>query len=121
LVGGFGDASLVAGDLVVLALAIGCSAPVLAGNTDPPVSDSQRRGHFADGQGEKRYEKDEEDKNRHMSERAYGAFERSFALPSGVDRDKIAANLEKGVLTITLPKTPEAQKQQKKIEVKSAT
>ena len=56
-----------------------------------------------------------------MSERAYGAFERSFALPSGVDRDKIAANLEKGVLTITLPKTREAQKQQKKIEVKTAT
>ena len=56
-----------------------------------------------------------------MSERAYGAFERSFALPSGLDRDKIAANLEKSVLTITLPKTPEAQKQQKKIEVTSAT
>jgi len=70
--------------------------------------------------GEKRYEKDEEDKNRHMSERAYGSFQRSFALPGGVDRDRIAANLEKGVLTITLPKTPEAQKQQKKIEVKSA-
>jgi HSP20 family protein len=70
--------------------------------------------------GEKRYEKDEEDKNRHMSERAYGSFQRSFALPEGVDRDKIAANLEKGVLTISLPKAPEAQKQQKKIEVKSA-
>jgi HSP20 family protein len=71
--------------------------------------------------GEKRYEKDEEGKNRHMSERAYGSFQRSFALPSGVDRDKIAANLEKGVLTITLPKTAEAREQQKKIEVKSAT
>jgi HSP20 family protein len=71
--------------------------------------------------GEKRYEKDEQDKDRHMSERAYGSFQRSFALPDGVDRDKIAANLEKGVLTITLPKTPEAQKQQKKIEVKSAS
>jgi HSP20 family protein len=70
--------------------------------------------------GEKRYEKDEEDKNRHMSERAYGSFQRSFALPGGVDRDKIAASLEKGVLTITLPKSPEAQKQQKKIEVKGA-
>jgi HSP20 family protein len=71
--------------------------------------------------GEKRYEKDEEDKNRHMSERAYGSFQRSFALPGSVDRDKIAANLEKGVLMITLPKTAETQKQQKKIEVKSAT
>ncbi|HTW87015.1 MAG TPA: Hsp20/alpha crystallin family protein [Candidatus Binataceae bacterium] len=69
--------------------------------------------------GEKRYEKDESDKNRYMSERAYGSFQRSFALPDGVDRDKIAANLSKGVLTITLPKTAQAQKQQK-IEVKTA-
>jgi HSP20 family protein len=45
-----------------------------------------------------------------MSERAYGAFQGSFAPPDGVDRDKIAANLEKVVLTITLPKTPETQK-----------
>jgi HSP20 family protein len=71
--------------------------------------------------GEKHYEKDEQHKNRYMSERAYGSFQRSFALPDGVDRDKIAASLEKGVLTITLPKTPEARKQQKKIEVKSGT
>jgi HSP20 family protein len=54
-----------------------------------------------------------------MSERAYGSFQRSFALPDSVDRDKIAANLSKGVLTITLPKTATAQKPQKKIEVKS--
>jgi len=69
--------------------------------------------------GEKHYEKDEEDKNRHMSERAYGSFERAFSLPDGIDRDKIAANLAKGVLTITLPKSAQAQKQQKKIEVKA--
>ena len=71
--------------------------------------------------GEKRYEKDEQDKNRYMTERAYGSFQRSFVLPDGIDREKIAADLSKGVLTITLPKTPEAQKQQKKIEVKTAT
>jgi len=70
--------------------------------------------------GEKRYEKDEKDKNRYMSERAYGAFQRSFVLPDGVERDKITADLAKGVLTITLPKTAEAQKPEKKIEVKAA-
>jgi HSP20 family protein len=48
--------------------------------------------------GEKRYEKDEKDKNRYMSERAYGSFQRSFALPDGVNHDKIAAELSKGVL-----------------------
>jgi HSP20 family protein len=70
--------------------------------------------------GEKHYEKDEQDKNRYVSERAYGSFQRSFALPDGVDRDKIAADLSKGVLTLTLPKTAEAQKPRRKIEVKTA-
>jgi HSP20 family protein len=69
--------------------------------------------------GEKSYEKDEKDKDRHISERAYGSFQRSFALPDGVDADKIAAELAKGVLAVTLPKTAQAQKQQK-IEVKKA-
>jgi len=70
--------------------------------------------------GEKHYEKDEKDKTRYVSERAYGSFQRSFTLPDGVDRDKIAAELAKGVLTVTLPKSAEAQKPQKKIEVKAA-
>jgi HSP20 family protein len=49
-----------------------------------------------------------------------GSFQRAFELPASIDRDKVSADFAKGVLTITLPKTPEAQKQQKKIEVKSA-
>ncbi|HTW53985.1 MAG TPA: Hsp20/alpha crystallin family protein [Stellaceae bacterium] len=69
--------------------------------------------------GEKSYEKDDKNKNRHVSERAYGSFERSFALPDGVDADKIGADMAKGVLTVTLPKTAQAAKQQK-IEVKQA-
>ncbi len=52
-------------------------------------------------------------------ERRHQAFSRAFDLPSGVDVDKIAADLENGVLSITLPKTPEAQQKQRKIEVKS--
>ena len=70
--------------------------------------------------GEKRQEKEEKSKNYYLSERSYGAFKRSLQLPDGIDRDKIGANFAKGVLTITLPKTGEAQKQQKKIEVKAA-
>ena len=69
--------------------------------------------------GEKRQEKEEENKNYFFSERAYGSFQRAFELSTTVDRDKIAADYSKGVLTITLPKTAEAQKQAKKIEVKS--
>ena len=70
--------------------------------------------------GEKRQEREEKDKNYHFSERSYGSFHRSFELPSSVDRNKIAADFSKGVLTITLPKTVEAQKPVKKIEVKSS-
>jgi len=70
--------------------------------------------------GEKREEKEEKNKNYYLSERSYGQFQRSFTLPGGIDRDKIAADFSKGVLKITLPKSAEAQKQQKKIEVKAA-
>jgi HSP20 family protein len=70
--------------------------------------------------GEKKEEKEDKEKNYYMSERFYGSFQRSFRLPDGVDRDKIAASFAKGVLTITVPKTADAQKQQKKIEVKAS-
>lgn len=70
--------------------------------------------------GEKRNEKEEKNQNYYLSERSYGQFQRAFTLPTGVDRDKIAAEFAKGVLTVTLPKSAEAQQQQKKIEVKKA-
>jgi len=69
--------------------------------------------------GEKRQEKEEKDKNYHFSERTYGSFQRAFDLPASVDRDKVAADFSKGVLTITLPKTAEARQPEKKIAVKS--
>ena len=70
--------------------------------------------------GEKRQEKEEKDKNYHFSERAYGSFQRAFELPTSVDRGKITADFSKGVLTITLPKTAEAQQPTKKISVKAS-
>jgi HSP20 family protein len=70
--------------------------------------------------GEKTEEKEEKKKDYHLSERRYGSFRRSFSLPDGVDPDKIEAKFQKGVLTITLPKSTEAQKQEKKIAVKAA-
>jgi HSP20 family molecular chaperone IbpA len=38
-----------------------------------------------------------------------GHFSRSFSLSDRVDRERIAAQLEDGVLTLTLPKTAEAR------------
>jgi HSP20 family protein len=69
--------------------------------------------------GEKREEKEEKKKDYCLSERHYGSFERYFRLPEGVDADKIEASFKKGVLTVMLPKKPEAQKPTKKIDVKA--
>ena len=42
----------------------------------------------------------------HQVERGHGEFSRSFRLPSGIDRDHIAADLKDGVLTVVVPKLP---------------
>jgi HSP20 family protein len=65
--------------------------------------------------GEKRAEKEEKNKSYRLIERSYGAFERSLALPPGVDAGAIKANMSKGVLKITLPKPAAAQAQKIKI------
>jgi HSP20 family protein len=79
---------------------------------------------FADGtltiKGEKTEEKEEKKTDRYLSERRYGSFSRSFRVPDGVDADKIDANFKNGVLKLTLPKTTEAQKSEKKISIKAA-
>jgi HSP20 family protein len=56
----------------------------------------------------------------YFSERRYGSFERWFAIPEWVDFEKISAVFNKGVLTVVLPKSMVAQKQEKKIVVKAA-
>ena len=66
--------------------------------------------------GEKKYEKDEENRNYHHYERRYGKFERAFRIYSDVIVDKIDANFKDGVLTIELPKAKIAKP--KEIEVK---
>ena len=70
--------------------------------------------------GEKSEEKKEEKEDYLVSERRYGNFHRSLALPSGVDADAVTANFANGVLTITLPKTAEAKQKERKIEIKTA-
>jgi len=54
--------------------------------------------------GEKRFEREESGKTYFFSERAYGAFQRSFRLPPDADPDKVEASFKNGVLTITVAK-----------------
>lgn len=53
----------------------------------------------------------------YVAERSYGSFQRSFALPEGIDSDHINAELKSGVLTVMLPKI--AEQQARKISVKA--
>jgi HSP20 family protein len=70
--------------------------------------------------GEKKEQREEKQKDYYLSERRFGSFHRSFQLPDGVDTDKIEATFAKGVLTIKLPKTTEAQKAEKTVAIKAA-
>ena len=68
--------------------------------------------------GEKSEDKEEKTRGFHMRERRFGAFERALRIPDMVEMDKIEATFKKGVLTVKMPKTAEAQKPVKKIAVK---
>ncbi len=70
--------------------------------------------------GEKKQETEEKKKNSYMSERHYGAFERSFQVPQDVDETKIEASFSKGLLTVNLPKNGGSQKPAQTITVKAA-
>jgi len=67
--------------------------------------------------GEKKSEREEKKKDYHLTERRYGSFMRSFRVPESVDQSKIKASFDKGVLSITMPKRPEAKSKEKKIAV----
>jgi HSP20 family protein len=47
-----------------------------------------------------------------MKERYYGRFSRTIRLPQPVNRDLVEASFDNGVLTLTVPKSPEAQPKQ---------
>ena len=51
----------------------------------------------------------EESERTFLSECSYGSFSRLFTLPEGVDGEHVQASLKDGVLTLVLPKKPEAQ------------
>ena len=67
--------------------------------------------------GQRNFEKDENVKGWHRIERSYGEFVRSFAVPSTVDTEKVAAEFRSGVLTISLPKKEAAKPRQVKVAV----
>ena len=69
--------------------------------------------------GEKRQVAEETTDRVHRYERNYGAFERSFTVPSTLDADHIQASYDMGVLTVRLPKAEKAKPRQIEVKVES--
>jgi HSP20 family protein len=59
--------------------------------------------------GKRELEHQAEGEQYYAMERSYGSFARSFSLPDSVDGENVTADLKNGVLTVHVPKRPEAQ------------
>lgn len=68
--------------------------------------------------GERKFEEQSGTGENFRSERFFGKFHRSVALPTAVDAAKVKASYKDGILEVTLPKSEEAKP--KKIEVNVA-
>lgn len=62
--------------------------------------------------GERKFEHEDKRDGYHRVERSYGSFSRSFVLPTEVKAEEIDAKMDKGVLTVSLPRRPEAKKRE---------
>lgn len=79
----------------------------------PGIADKDLQVQLTDNRlsvsGKRESQKTEQHETYYASERSYGSFTRTFMLPEGVDADKAHAELKNGVLSVAIPKRPEAQ------------
>ena len=67
--------------------------------------------------GNKHSSHEEKNKTYYFSERTYGAFQRTFRLPSDVDDSSIEAVAADGVLTLRIPKRKEVETAKRTIRI----
>ena len=84
---------------------------------DPKAVDIRLENNTLTLRGERKLDKEVKEDSYHRVERAYGAFSRSFTLPTVVDQGSIKAEYRDGVLKLTLPKREEAKPRQIQINV----
>ena len=68
--------------------------------------------------GEKRDEREVDDRDVRLVERVFGQFRRAIQLPFSPNPDQVEASFRNGVLTITVPKNAEQRSKQRQIEVR---
>jgi HSP20 family protein len=77
---------------------------------------------FEDGMltisGKRQFESEDKGDTWHRLERGFGTFARSIRLPQTADTEKIEAAFDKGVLTVTVPKTEQAKPKTIKVQSK---
>jgi HSP20 family protein len=78
--------------------------------------DVEIHGNVLTVSGEREQDNVTDQEQVHFVERHFGSFSRAFTVPEGIDAKNLAAELRDGVLTVTLPKGPEAKPH--KIEIK---
>jgi HSP20 family protein len=66
-------------------------------------------GNLLTVSGTREEEHQEEGESYYAMERSHGSFARRFTIPDGVDGESVTADLKQGVLTVRIPKKPEAQ------------
>ena len=69
--------------------------------------------------GEKKNERQAEEKSYHVMERSFGRFTRSVQLPFAPQAEQVQADFKNGVLTLHVPRQPQ-QERSRRIEVRSA-
>jgi HSP20 family protein len=84
---------------------------------DPKAVDIRLENNTLTLRGERKLDHEVKEDNYHRVERSYGAFSRSFTLPTVVDQTSIKAEYKDGVLKLTLPKRDEAKPRQIQINV----
>jgi HSP20 family protein len=73
---------------------------------EPTNLDISVRGDMVTLQGTRHKEQPDEGEDYHRRERGYGRFTRSWQLPFLIDKDKVQATLQDGILRLVLPKSP---------------
>jgi len=67
-------------------------------------------------QGDRKFLKESSDTRYLQIERPFGSFKRTFALPRGIDQERIKAGYKDGVLRIVLPKKADGHPKQISVE-----